>query len=170
MDAARFEEFFREMHPLLVRYAKRRLDAESSLDAASQTMHTLWSKNLSAPSDDVAYRQLQSLAYRVLEGHIRNTARAEGRRRRLAGTVAEAKRVVRAHVDDIADLIVESAQPEWLSELKVTDRDVLAMIADGYAVAEIAVILDCSPAAVSMRLQRAKKNLKLILGRKSLHD
>lgn len=170
VDAAGFEEFFRQMHPRLVRYAKRHVDAESALDVASQTMQTMWSKDLDDADGDVANRQLQSLAYRVLEGHIRNAVRAEDRRRRLSTTVANAKRTDPKHVEDIADLVVKPGRSAWLSELKFTDREVLSMIADGYVVAEIAVILDCTPAAVSMRLQRAKKNLKLIMGRRSSND
>jgi RNA polymerase sigma-70 factor (ECF subfamily) len=170
VDAPDFEEFFREMHPRLVRYAKRRLEAETALDVASQTMQTIWSKNLDNPADDVAKRKLQSLAYRVVEGHIRNTLRANDRFRRLAATVADTQRTDPDHVEDIADLVVQPDGSSWLSQLKLTDREVLALLADGYAVAEIAVILDCSPAAISMRLQRARKNLKLILGRRSSDD
>jgi RNA polymerase sigma factor (sigma-70 family) len=167
VDAAHFEHFFREMHPRLVRYAKRRLEAESALDVASMSLQTIWSKNLDPPSDDVAERQLQSLAYRIAEGHIRNTLRAQERLRRVVSVVTDTVRTGPAHVTDIADVVVQPDGSEWLAELSLTDREVLALIADGYAVSEVAVILDCSAAAVSMRLQRARRNLKLILGRRS---
>lgn len=170
MDAGGFEEFFRAMHPQLVRYAKRRLDSESALDAAALTMKTIWTKDLEAPADEIANRRLQSLAYRILEGHIRNTLRSQDRLSRLTSAVADTRRTEPVHVADIADLIVQPDDVEWMSRLSLTDREVLALIADGYVVAEIAVILDCSPAAVSMRLQRAKRNLKAILASWSDRD
>lgn len=169
VEAAEFEAFFREMHPRLVRYAKRRLDPDTALDVASLSMQTIWSKNVTMPVDDTERRQLQSLAYRIVEGHIRNALRARGRFGRVVVAVADDTRHQPAHATDIADLVT-SDPVEWLEKLSVTDREVLALLADGYTVAEIAAILDCSPAAVSMRLQRAKRNLKLILGRRVQRD
>lgn len=169
VDAGEFEAFFRDMHPRLVRYAKRQLDADTALDVASQAMQTIWSKNVETPVDDTERRQLQSLAYRIVEGHIRNAVRARGRFGRVVVAIAETRRQEPMHVSDVADLVVEGAA-EWLKKLSVTDREVLALVADGYTVAEIALILDCTPAAVSMRLQRAKRNLKLLLGRGVQHD
>lgn len=169
VDAGEFEAFFREMHPRLVRYAKRRLDPDTALDVASLSMQTIWSKNVTMPVDDTERRQLQSLAYRIVEGHIRNALRARGRFGRVVVAVADDTRHQPTHSTDIADLVT-SDPVEWLEKLSVTDREVLALLADGYAVAEIAAILDCSPAAVSMRLQRAKRNLKLILGRRVQRD
>lgn len=168
VDAAEFEHFFRDMHPRLVRYAKRRVDPESALDIASMTMQTIWSKNLDAPADDVSERKLKSFAYRIAEGHIRNTMRSQERVRRVVSVVTDTHLTSPLHVDDVADLVVGSDGSEWLVQLSFTDREVLALIADGYAVSEIAAILDCTPAAVSMRLQRAKRNLKLLVGRRLL--
>lgn len=165
MDAGDFEEFFRDMHPRLVRYARRRLDDDSALDVASQAMHTIWVKNVAPPRTELESRQLQSLAYRIVEGHIRNALRARGRFGRVVNAVAETRRNEPTHVSDIADLVADGGEVAWLEKLSVTDREVLALVVDGYAVAEIALILDCTPAAVSMRLQRAKRNVKLLLGR-----
>lgn len=170
MDAGEFEAFFRDMHPRLVRYAKRRLDADTALDVASQAMQTIWAKNVATPVDATERRQLQSLAYRIVEGHIRNALRARGRFGRVVDAVAETRRLEPTHISDIADLVVDGHAIEWLEKLSVTDREVLALVADGYSVAEIALILDCTPAAVSMRLQRAKRNLKLLLGRGAQRD
>lgn len=165
VDAEEFETFFRDMHPRLVRYAKRQLDPETALDVASQAMQTIWVKNVAAPADDTERRQLQSLAYRIVGGHIRNTVRARGRFERVVVAVAETRHREPTHISDVADLVVDGDSVEWLEKLSVTDREVLALVADGYAVAEISLILSCTPAAVSLRLQRAKRNLKLIVGR-----
>lgn len=150
VDAGEFEAFFRDMHPRLARYAKRQLDPDTALDVASQTMETIWAKGVAAPADDTERRRLQILAYRIVQGNIRNALRAQGR----------ASEPVMADDDST----------ELLEKLSITDREVLALVADGYGVAEISLILDCPPAAVGKRLQRAKRNLKLILGRRVQRD
>ncbi|MET0449562.1 MAG: sigma-70 family RNA polymerase sigma factor, partial [Aeromicrobium sp.] len=150
-------------------YARRRLDDDTALDVSSQAMQTIWSKDLAAPRTEIESRQLQSLAYRIVEGHIRNALRSRGRFGRIVLAVAETQRLEPNQISDIADLVVEGDAVEWLEKLSVTDREVLALVMDGYAVSEIALILDCTPAAVSMRLQRAKRNLRLLLGRGTQH-
>ena len=156
------------MQPKLLRYAKRRLDPENAQDTVSQTMQTLWDKNIPEPRNDIEHRQLQSLAYRIVEGHIRNTLRSAYRRVKLVDSLRAERRTRPQHERDIADLVC--AEPaDWIKKLSLTDREVLSLIADSFKVAEIALILDCTPAAVSMRLQRAKKNLKLILGTGAVH-
>lgn len=131
------------------------------MDAASQTMHTIWVKDVDAPRTEIEHRQLQSLAYRVADGHVRNAQRSASRLARLVEAVAgvAGRRTVAA---DVADLVVEGPA-EWLDRLSRTDREVLSLVADGYRVSEISLILECSPAAVSMRLQRARRNLQTIL-------
>ena len=145
-----------------MRYAKRFLGPDAAMDAASQTMHTIWTKNVDAPRTEIEHRQLQSLAYRVADGHIRNTQRGAKRFARLLEAVASVGGRF-AVVADVADLVVEDGPAEWLGQLSLTDREVLSLIADGYAVSEMSCILECSPAAVSMRLQRARRNLRTIL-------
>lgn len=156
------------MHPRLVRYAKRRVDADAAMDVAAQTLQTIWSKDMDAPSDDDTDRQLQSLAYRIAEEHLRSLHRVQDRSSLVTSPATETAYADRSELDDIADLVVAPEGAQWLTQLSFTDREVLALVADGYTVSEIAVILDCSAATVSMRLQRAKRNLKLILGRRSL--
>jgi RNA polymerase sigma factor (sigma-70 family) len=162
VEARDFEEFFRGTHPKIVRYAKRFLGPDAAMDAASQTMHTIWTKNVDAPQTEVEHRQLQSLAYRVADGHIRNAQRSAKRFSRLLEAVASVGGRF-AVVADVADLVVEDGPAEWLEQLSLTDREVLSLIADGYAVSEMSNILECSPAAVSMRLQRARRNLRTVL-------
>ena len=169
VDAGGFEEFFHVMHPKLVRYAKRRLDPDTALDVASQAMHTIWTKEISNPESEAESRQLQSLAYRIVEGHIRNALRSHRRFARVLDAVAETRRHPDV-VSDVADVVVDGGPAAWLDKLSLTDREVLSLLGDGYTVSEIAVILDCTPAAVSMRLQRARKNLKLVLGRVAQDD
>lgn len=68
-------------------------------------------------------------------------------------------------VDALIHEVDEAHWPVWGQPVSMTDRDVLALIVDGYTIAEIAVILNCKAGAVSVRLQRAKKNAKLLWAR-----
>lgn len=168
MQVEGFEAFHRVMYPKIVQYARRRLDHDVADEVASQTLQTIWDKDLDDPDGEIEERSLRSLAYRIAEGLINNAVRAGVRRTRLIGRlVSDADQ--EAHAPDVADLVVNGTPP-WVSSLPLTDREVLALLVDGYPVAEIAVILDCSPAAVTMRLQRAKKNLRALIGKGVTHD
>lgn len=68
-------------------------------------------------------------------------------------------------VEVLAHDVDEADWPVCGQPVSVTDRDVVELVVDGYKVAEIAVILDCKPGAVTVRLQRAKKNAKLLWSR-----
>ncbi|WP_408898464.1 RNA polymerase sigma factor [Nocardioides sp. R1-1] len=157
MEASEFEAFFRSMFPKLVRYAQRRVDPEQAEDLAATALQTIWVKNLPSCRDEVEERQLQSLAYRVVDGLSRNAWRKD---RASRGLVEKLSGHAATAVPDVADEVSGESWPEWATPLSLTDREVLDLLVDGYRVAEIAVILGCTPAAVTMRLQRAKKNAR----------
>lgn len=159
MKGPEFEEFFRSMHPKLVRYAQRRVVPDRAEDLAAATLQVIWEKDPPAPADDEESRKLQSLAYRVLEGLLHNAGRADAAYRN-ALLRAERLHDPTRHVGDVADHVVSDGWPEWAERLSLTDREVLGLLVDGYTVGEIAVILDCSPAAVTMRLRRAKERVR----------
>lgn len=141
MDVPAFNDFFRIAHPKLVRYAQRLVDPSSAEDLASLTLASLWARNIPAPDCEAAHRKLHSLAYRVLDGHLHSPLRP--------GV-------------DMAEQIFGPTWKGWTEPLSLTDRDVLELLVDGFKVAEIAEILDCPLAAVTMRLRRAKKNARLL--------
>ena len=159
MELPDFEDFFRAVFPALVRYAQRQVDPAEAEDLAQLTLEVIWNKNVRSPRDDLEHKKLRNLAYRVLEGLLRNRSRAEFAYRRAIDRVG---RLSPEHPKDLIESIVFDEWPEWTRSLSLTDRQVLELIVDGYKVAEIAVILDCTPAAVSMRLQRARKNAKAL--------
>lgn len=161
MEAPDFEDFFRRTYPMLTRYALRIIDPSTAEELASAALHTIWVKNLPAPIDEVGRRRLQSLAYRILVGNIRNAQRAERNYQRAVQSLAVKGLEHEVQTDPAADVAGEG-WPEWAEPLSLTDREVLELLVDGYKVAEIAVVLDCRPAAVTMRLQRAKKNVRLL--------
>ncbi|GAA1723889.1 hypothetical protein GCM10009710_00810 [Aeromicrobium alkaliterrae] len=170
VDEPSFEAFFHLMFPRLSRYAQRRVDPMAAEDLAAAALETIWNKDVDTPADDVAHRKLQSLAYRVLEGHLRNGVRGAARRSRVVEAVAD-EVLARPHDPDVAEVVTTDSWPEWAESLSYSDRDVLELVVDGYRVSEIAIILDCSPGAVTMRLRRAKRNARLLFDRRvGTHD
>lgn len=163
MQISTFETFHREMFGRLTRYASRLADPATAEDAAAMALHTVWKKDLPEPRDDDELRGLQSLAYRIVEGHLRNLARAERSRSKMVSGVIDIARVGPDHEPDIADLVCADGAPDWLADLSVTERQVLSLVYDGFSVSEIAPILGCSPGAVSMRLNRARKHVQHVL-------
>ncbi|WP_235737451.1 sigma-70 family RNA polymerase sigma factor [Nocardioides alcanivorans] len=157
VDKKEYEEFFRAAYPLLARYAQRRFTPELAEELASTTLLTMWSKDLAAPEDDGQVRSLYAFAYRILDGHMKNKVRAEASRRKTIHRVID-----QPVTPDVADEVLSTRWPEWVTPLPLTDLDLIELVVDGYKVAEIALILDCPPAAVSMRLQRAKKKARLL--------
>lgn len=168
MEASEFEAFFRIMFPKLVRYAQRRVAPELAEDLAASALQAIWVKNVEAPVDEHDERRLQSLAYRVVDGLLRNAWRGERASRDLVDALG---RHPEERHPDVAEVVDASQWPGWAEPLSLTDREVLDLLVDGYKVREIAVILDCTPAAVTMRLQRAKKNARRLWHREvTRHD
>ncbi len=161
VEAAEYEGFFRTAYPLLARYAQRRFPPELAEELASAALLTIWTKDLVSPKDDAQWRALHAFAYRILDGHMKNASRSETVRGEALKRAHQQERSEPV-LPDIADEVLSSTWPEWAKPLPLTDRDVLELVVDGYRVAEIAVILGCTPPAVSMRLRRAKKKALLL--------
>lgn len=159
MDAGDFEEFFRATYPMLTRYARRVVDPSTAEELAASTLQKVWEQNVPAPASDVERRKLRSLAYRILEGKIRNEWRAAGRRRRNELAAVDLG-IAWAESENWPPEGTCEGWPAWAAALSATDREVLALAVDGFKTGEIADILGCTPAAVTMRLQRAKRRAR----------
>lgn len=160
MEVSDFEDFFRATYPKLVRYAQRRVDPEQAEDLATAALQALWAKDLSAsPRGGDDRPALESLAYHILRGLLRNAWRAEASFRNAVHAL-ERQHDAGRYEPDIVDQIMSNRWPAWAQTLPATDREVLQLVVDGYKVNEIAVILDCTPAAVSMRIYRAKEKVR----------
>lgn len=171
MDAGEFTAFFNSTVPALLRYVTRMSDADAAQDIVADTMATMWSKRLDAPDSDESLRKLQSLAFRVAEGHLRNRRRGDRRRGMLFGKLgnsAASELVVRPDFTELLNSDV--AVLDRLNSLKATDRNVIALVIDGFTMKEISTILDCSLSATKMRILRARKQLRAALGEEAWHD
>ncbi len=169
MNEDDFESFFVAIRPTLVGYAQHRLDIESAHDVALQTLHIIWLKNLEAPTSQDDRRRLFKLTFKILDGQINNTKRAHRRYLRLISTVQDDSRIREKHAPDPADVLADELAPTGvlaaIAQLSSAERQVLSMVIEGYRVNEIAATLGVTPGSISMRLTRARRNLKAHLGR-----
>jgi len=164
VQISEFEAFFRSVHPRLLRYARRAVDAATAQELAAQALQSLWTKDLPAATDEVQERQLQSLAFRILDGLLLNEVRSRRRQLRLMGAVLDDELTRCQEVRDVADLSaldgLSDSTSSALGALSDPDRAVVALLVDGFRVHEIATILGATPGAISMRLSRAKHTLR----------
>ncbi|CAN5161665.1 hypothetical protein BH09ACT10_BH09ACT10_10930 [soil metagenome] len=161
MNAAEFTTFFRDVFPGLLRYLTRLTSPDVAQEVSAETMATMWRKGVKTPVDAQEWLELRSLTYRVAEGHIRNSRRSSERQLLLKLKLVTKVGRDADPVPDIADAFVErTVSSVDLSVLDEDDRLLLALIVDGFSRPDIAAILECSEAAVKMRLMRARKRLR----------
>jgi RNA polymerase sigma-70 factor (ECF subfamily) len=152
----RSEQRFREAYDQHVRavaaFALRRAptvaDAE---DVVSETFLVAWRRFGEAPAD------LRPWLFGVARHVLRHQYRAGARRDALSARLAGALRGLGAGADDGGWLI------DALRKLSENDRDVLTLTAwEGLSHAEAARVLGCTPAAVAVRLHRARRRLEAL--------
>ena len=143
---ARFERLFADVYGPLQRYLRRRTDAASAEDVLADVLLVLWRRLDEVPAGaELAWAY--GVARRCLANSLRSTARQDRLVRRLAEVPAQV-----APDEDLA---------EELSALPETDREVLRLWAwEQLAPREIALVLDITPNAASIRLHRATKKLR----------
>lgn len=145
---ARFEALVAEVHEPLDRYLRRRTNAHDADDVMGEVLLTLW-RRLDAIPQPTPLPWCYGVARRALANHRRSD------RRRLQ-LVQKLERQPR-HAD------AEDDHPELaaaLNALSPADREVVTLWAwEQLEPREIAVVLDTTPNAVSLRLTRAKKRL-----------
>lgn len=153
---SRVEELFEQCYDDLLRYALRRVaDPADAADVVAETWSVAWRRRAELPTGDQARLWLYGVARRVLanqrRGQLRRSALTERLRAELSATAdtwaAPAGRVSRV-----------------LDRLRPADRDLLAMqFWEQLSPAEMAVVLDCSQAAVRVRSHRARARLRAAL-------
>ena len=149
---ARFQAVVDATYEPLQRYARRRCDSTTADDVVAEALLVLWRR-----LDDVPADALLPWCYRVAAGCLANTRRGEARRRRLVERVAAVDQPdAQLDPDPLPDPELHAA----LATLSVGDQEVLRLWAwESLSPAEIAVTLDVTPNAVSIRLHRAKARL-----------
>lgn len=151
---ARFESVVADVYEPLQRYLGRRARAADVDDILNDTLTVLWRRLDAVPTDDPL-----PWSYGVARNCLANHRRAGARRDRLAQRLRAQPRVLAPSTAPDPELA------KALSMLGHEDRELVRLWAwEQLDPREIAVVLDTTPNAVSLRLTRAKKRLAGVLG------
>jgi len=152
-DRARFEAVFEEVYEPLQRYVLRRIDAADADDVLGDALLVIWRRLHDIPSDAVL-----AWCYGVARACLANKRRAADRRLKLVRRLARER---------TASTPPDEAVFDALDALPEADREVLRLWAwEQLPPREIAVALDITPNAASIRLHRALQKLKAELLRR----
>src|SRR4051794_19964430 len=151
------------LQPQLMRYAMTQLDVHAAEDAVSAALLVLWRKPLKAPADGGEDRQLRALAYKVLNGVIKNEYRSRRRRQALADRIGALEGAAKEEPGASDQIVGQDAVAHWLSRLSSDDQQIVQLFNAGFGTEEIAEILDCSVAAAAKRRTRARVRLRGIV-------
>lgn len=158
----RFERLVDQVYEPLQRYARRRTDPTTADDVVADALLALWRR-----LDDVPPGGELPWAYRTAGHCLANLSRSAARQARLADKLRhlpppEAEPV--GHQPGEADPDLHAA----LARLPPNDQELLRLWAwEQLAPSEIALVLDVTSNAVSIRLHRAKGKLAKILAETS---
>lgn len=162
-DEQRLRELFEEYHRQVYAYCRRRLDAESARECASETFLIAWKKLDHVPEGERALRWLYAVARRVLANRYRSRRRSNRLTLRLGGLAADPppgpETVALQHSEDLEVM-------EALKRLRVSDQEVLRLaVWEELPHAQIGEVLGCSAHAVDQRIRRARDRLASEMGR-----
>jgi RNA polymerase sigma-70 factor (ECF subfamily) len=149
-----FEAVVADVWLPLQRYLRRRVDATTAEDVLGDVLLVMWRRRADLPADAAL-----PWSYAVARGCLANAVRGEQRRLRLVNRLAAQPPPALNGDDDALDLA--------LTSIPDADRELLRLWAwEGLAPREIAVVLDITPNAASIRLHRATKRLRNALAGK----
>lgn len=167
-DGEAYGAFFRRHSRAVTAYAVRRCDnADDVADLVSDTfMIALQASNRYIPETDTALPWLYGIARRVL---ARQRRRKAGFARLLVKSTHSEVRFQGFEEEAIADAIDATrsapALAEALDRLSKGERDVLELVAfEGLTPSEAAVVLELTPNAARLKLSRARRHMRGILG------
>ena len=150
-----FTARFHELRVPITKFLYRRVDANDVDDLVSDVFGVAWRKG-SAVAVGEELPWLYRVATNLVANHRRKTARAD---RFLAALLAP-DTAPSAESLAVADLSLAAA---W-SQLPVKSREILALTAlDGLSVTDAAAALAITPNAVSVRLARARAQMRIAL-------
>ncbi|WP_308071477.1 RNA polymerase sigma factor [Streptomyces spinosus] len=158
-DEQRFTALYREHHPAVDAYVRRRLGGSpASDDVVAEVFLTAWRR-----LDEIPRRAVLPWLYATARRTLANAYRAE---RRRADLVEEVARQPHGHAADpaegVAGQLAVAAAFEALSE---ADREVLRLaLWEELPARQAAKVVGCSTAAFHVRLHRARARLRHHLG------
>jgi RNA polymerase sigma-70 factor (ECF subfamily) len=154
-----FESVVADVYAPLQRYLRRRTDRATADDVLGDVLLVLWRR-----ADDIPPDAVLPWCYGVARGCLSNSLRGSERHLKLVRRLAAEPPL--SSVDD------DPVLGEALRALPDGDRELLRLWAwENLVPREIALVLDITPNAASIRLHRATKKLKTeLLRRKDAGD
>ena len=155
MTDEEYSRFYREHHGAVRTYAARRVGADGADEVAAETFTVAWRRWPQAHSGGRPW------LYRTASFEVSRLLRTGRRSDRLVAHLAAAA-TPSPTSDDLADGVAERARvAAALLAVGPADREVLVLAAwEDLAVADLALVLDCSRTAASVRLHRARRRLR----------
>ncbi len=163
-DEERFARLVREHTPAVGNYLRRRLyplTASDLDDLVEETMIVVW-RRLDRVPEDAELPWMLGVARNVL----RNARRSKNRRSTFESTLRAPRNEASAEDEVIADASVRDA----LSALDDDDREILLLNAwDGLDTHALGVYFSISTNAAAVRLSRAQRRFRELLGSAEVH-
>jgi RNA polymerase sigma factor (sigma-70 family) len=156
-EDARFGELYGRYYRSVHAYCRRRLVSDAVDDAVAEVFLTAWRRLHDVPDGDAALLWLYGVAHRVIGNQRRGATRHRRLKARIRAVVEQpASAADETVLDGDACRVVLDA----ITRLGRTDVEVLLLRAwEQLSVAEIAIVLNIAPNAVTQRLHRAHRNL-----------
>ncbi|WP_170321318.1 RNA polymerase sigma factor [Acrocarpospora pleiomorpha] len=160
---ARFTRLFDACYERVLRYAARRVDGDSAADVAAETFVVAWRKIGDLPArDDEALPWLYGIARRVVANEQRRGRRSQRLMSRLMSISWAGRDAARDHAEDA---VATSGLEQALRRLSPQDQEVLRLIGwEDLSISHAALVLECSPATMAVRAQRARQRFLAVLG------
>ena len=158
-SAAAFSELFAENVTPIWAYVRRRVGGFADADdVTAEVFTTAWRRRQDWPRKPSERRMwLFGIARNMVANHRRAAVRQQRLATRLSLAVPRGLAVEISERDDSLWAALDCLSPD--------DREVLMLRAwDQMAVGDIAVLMECSPNAVSMRLHKSRNRLRDVLG------
>ncbi|HEV2999433.1 MAG TPA: RNA polymerase sigma factor [Solirubrobacteraceae bacterium] len=149
---ARFERLYDAHYAPVLAYALRRSERSVAHDVAAETFLVAWRRLDDVPADAAPW--LYGVARRVLA----NERRGAGRRAALAERLRQLP--ARRPPGEALEGAGSGSLAEALARLPERDREALMLVAwEGLSTAQAARAMGCAPAALRVRLHRARRRL-----------
>ena len=160
----RFEAIVAEVYEPLQRYLGRRARADDVSELLNDVLLILWRR-----LDDVPLTDLRPWSYGVAKRCLANHRRGNDRRLRLVHRLAADPLTPARHGESTTADVAHDDLMTALGELDDSERELVRLWAwEQLEPREIAIVLDTTANAVSLRLTRAKKKLASLMQRQNL--
>lgn len=157
-DAERFTAAFTECHGRLLAYVRRRVWPEYAQDITAEVFYTAWTHLDQVPANPLPW--LYRTAWHAIGNHRRAMARSEQLIERLlveASTAAPPR-------DPAEQVMSARLAAAALAALSESDREAVRLVCwERLTLAEAAMVLDCSEAALKVRMHRLRRRLAEVL-------